>query len=111
MGRRAVAGICPAAGDVGWGWGEGGDGLSLETLCDTSAAAVWSDDMFYMLTLHCFVLHGSDVLKTWRRNIPVFLHLLLLLTVRGAAARNKKNIDGLKTPLLTQSIVSLSVCS
>lgn len=45
-----------------------------------------------MVTLHGFVLHGSDVLKTRRRNIPVFLHLLLLLTMRGAAASNKKNI-------------------
>lgn len=45
-----------------------------------------------MVTLHGFVLHGSDVLKTRRRNIPVFLHLLLLLTMRGAAASNKKKI-------------------
>lgn len=45
--------------------------------------------MFLIVTLHCFVLHGSDVLKPWRRNIPVFLHLLLLLTMGGAAVSNR----------------------
>lgn len=46
--------------------------------------------MLHIVTLHCFVLHGSDVLKTRWRNIPVFLHLLLLLTVGGAAVSNEK---------------------
>ena len=39
-------------------------------------------------TLHGFILHGGDVLKPGRRDVPVLLHLvllLLLLPVRGAA--------------------------
>ena len=39
-------------------------------------------------TLHGFILHGGDVFKTGRRDIPVLLHLvllLLLLPVWGAA--------------------------
>lgn len=38
-----------------------------------------------MVTLHGFVLHGSDVFKTRWRDIPVLLHLLLLLTVGRTA--------------------------
>ena len=33
------------------------------------------------VTLHGLVLHWSDVFKTRWRDIPVLLHLLLLLTV------------------------------
>ena len=39
-------------------------------------------------TLHGFILHGGDVFKAGRRDIPVLLHLVLLLllfAVRGAA--------------------------
>lgn len=44
-----------------------------------------------MDTLHGFVLHGSDVLKTRRRDIPVLLHLvLLLLTMWRTAVRGRK---------------------
>lgn len=44
-----------------------------------------------MVTLHGFVLHGSDVFKTRRRDIPVLLHLvLLLLTVWRAAVGGKE---------------------
>lgn len=39
----------------------------------------------WMVTLHGFVLHGSDVFKTRWRDIPVLLHLLLLLTVGRTA--------------------------
>lgn len=110
VGRRAVAGICPAAGE--WRRRRGGrkENLWLEShivwclsggnnrYVAASFSTVWNDDdMFHIVTLHCFVLHGSDVLKTWRRNIPVFLHLLLLLTVRRAAVSNKKKVFSWKS--------------
>lgn len=41
-------------------------------------------------TLHGFVLHWSDVFKARRGDIPVLLHLLLLLTVRRATVGKKK---------------------
>ena len=48
--------------------------------------AVVEEEMGGGLTLHGFILHGGDVFKPWRRDIPVLLHLvLLLLPVWGTA--------------------------
>lgn len=44
------------------------------------------------LTLHGFVLHGCDVFKSRRGNIPIFFHFnLFLLTVRRATAHGETN--------------------
>lgn len=51
-------------------------------------------------TLHGFVLHWSDVFKARWGDIPVLLHLLLLLTVRRATDGGKKQTDVNKAYLL-----------
>lgn len=43
------------------------------------------------ITLHGFVLHGSDVFETRWRDIPVLLHLLLLLTVWRTAVEGRED--------------------
>lgn len=43
-----------------------------------------------IVTLHGFVLNGRDVLKARWRDIPVLLHLLLLLTVWRATVCGRK---------------------
>lgn len=53
-------------------------------------------------TLHGFVLHWVDVLKAWRRKVPIFVHLFLFWSVwRIAEKRNKKeNMKKVPTQLL-----------
>lgn len=52
-------------------------------------------------TLHGFVLHWSDVFKARWGDIPVLLHLLLLLTVRRATFGGKKSkqMKQIRSPL------------